>query len=83
MDMNSKNIPIRLKHYVLLCVPLFNSMLRRADHLTLAMESRAFQAQADRSSLRELRMKFVDYLVLGGSMVILLFIRVVSLIYTS
>ena len=73
MDVSSKNIPARLKHYVLLCVPLFNSMLRRVDHLALAMESRAFRTQADRTSLHELHMQFVDYLVLGGSMVLLVF----------
>ena len=73
MDLSSKNITARLKHYVLLCVPLFNSMLRRVDHLALAMESRAFQAQADRTSLHELHLQFVDYLVLGGSMALLVF----------
>ena len=73
MDVSSEKIPVRLKHYVLLCVPLFNSMLRRVDHLTLAMESRAFRVQADRTSLHELHMQFVDYLVLGGSMILLVF----------
>jgi energy-coupling factor transport system permease protein len=72
MDINSKNIPARLKHYVLLCVPLFNSMLRRVDHLAIAMESRAFQAQADRTSLFKLHMRSADYLALVGSMVLLL-----------
>ena len=78
MDMSSENIAVRLKHYALLCVPLFSSMLRRVDHLTIAMESRVFQAQADRTSLRELRMKFADYLVLGGSIALLLFTWVVA-----
>jgi energy-coupling factor transport system permease protein len=73
MDINSKNIPARLKHYVLLCVPLFNSMLRRVDHLALAMDSRAFRAQADRTSLHEFHMQFVDYLVIGVSMTLLVF----------
>lgn len=78
MDVNSKNILARLKHYVLLCVPLFNSMLRRVDHLAIAMESRAFQAQADRTSLYEFRMKFMDYLVLVGIMTLLGFAWVIT-----
>jgi energy-coupling factor transport system permease protein len=77
MDVNSKNIFARLKHYVLLCVPLFNSMLRRVDHLALAMESRAFQAQAARTSLYKLRMRFMDYLILGGSGALLVFTWVI------
>jgi energy-coupling factor transport system permease protein len=77
MDINSKNILIRLKHYVLLCVPLFNSMLRRVDHLALAMESRAFQARADRTSLYKLRMKFMDYFLLGGGGALLAFTWVI------
>lgn len=78
MDMNSKNIFVRLKHYVHLCVPLFNSLLRRVEHLTLAMESRAFQARADRTSLCELRMRRVDYLVIGGSLALLVFTWIVA-----
>ena len=78
MDISSRNIVIRLKHYVLLCVPLFNSLLRRVDHLALAMESRAFQAQAERTSLHQLRMRFVDYFVLGGNLALLTFAWVVT-----
>lgn len=78
MDINKDNILSRLKNFVLLVIPLFNSMLRRVEYLTLAMESRAFRAQADRTSLREFRMRFADYLVLGGTIAILLFTQVVN-----
>jgi energy-coupling factor transport system permease protein len=78
MDINNKNIPARLKHYVLFCVPLFNSMLRRVDHLAIAMESRAFQARAERTSLFELQMRSVDYLALVGSMALLLTVWVIT-----
>jgi energy-coupling factor transporter transmembrane protein EcfT len=78
MDMNERNLLVRLKNYVFLCVPLFNSLLRRTEHLTLAMESRAFRVQADRTSLHEFRMKFPDYLVLGGSILIVLLTQIIA-----
>ena len=73
LDLSRGNMFVRLKNYALLCVPLFTSMLRRVEHLTLAMESRAFCPQAERTALHELRMTFTDYLVLGGSLIILWF----------
>jgi energy-coupling factor transport system permease protein len=77
IDLNEGTPLVRLKNYVLLCIPVFTSMLRRVDHLTLAMESRAFRVQAERTSLYEFRMRFLDYLVLGGSIVMLVCTQVI------
>ena len=71
IDLNSGNIAVRLKNFVLLCAPLFSNMIRRVEHLTLAMESRAFQVGAERSSLYPLRMKYPDYFILCVSFLIL------------
>ncbi len=71
LDLSDGNIVIRLKNYVLLCEPLFSSMLRRVEHLTLAMENRSFHAGSDRTSLYELRMTLIDYLVIGASLFLL------------
>lgn len=75
IDLNSGNIAVRLKNYVLLCDPLFNSMLRRVEHLTLAMESRSFRAGSERTSLHELRMTLIDYIILSGSLFFIVFIQ--------
>lgn len=52
-------------------VPLWHNLLRRVEHVTLAMESRAFRVQGDRTGLYELRMTFLDYLVVGIGVLIL------------
>jgi energy-coupling factor transport system permease protein len=77
IDLHAGNLVVRLKNYVMLCAPLFNSMLRRADHLTLAMESRAFQARAERTSLYTLRLRCRDYFALAGIFAILVGTQVI------
>ncbi len=57
----------RLKNIVLFCIPLFSSMIRRVEHVTAAMENKAFQIGAPRSSLVQFRMKTGDVVVLGVS----------------
>ena len=71
LDLTNGNIAARLKNSVFFCGPLFSSMIRRVEHLTLAMENRAFQAGAERSSLYEFHMKFADYSILCLSFLIL------------
>lgn len=66
----------RLKNAALLCGPLFSSLLRRVEHVALAMESRAFHAEAERTSFYELRMTSLDYLTLIVSFSILVFVMV-------
>jgi energy-coupling factor transport system permease protein len=75
IDLSQGNLLVRLKNYMLLCGPLFSSMLRRVDHLALAMESRAFRAGAERTSLHELRMKSADYVILCTSLLLFILIQ--------
>lgn len=66
----------RLKNSALLCGPLFSSLLRRVEYVALAMESRAFHAEAKRTSFYELRMTWLDYLTIIVSFSILIFVMV-------
>jgi energy-coupling factor transport system permease protein len=71
IDFSAGNFFERLKHYGFFCVPLFNSMLRHVDHLAIAMDARAFRVSEARTVLCDLRMTWVDCLVLGGGMMVL------------
>ncbi|MDY0094671.1 MAG: energy-coupling factor transporter transmembrane component T [Candidatus Vecturithrix sp.] len=74
IEIQHGNFMTRLKTAVFLCGPLFSSLLRRVEHLALAMESRAFQAETARTLLHELRMRWYDYLVLAAGFSILVFV---------
>jgi energy-coupling factor transport system permease protein len=55
----------RARAYVPVLVPLFVSLFRRADELATAMESRCYRGGAGRTRLRESRLQFTDWAVLG------------------
>jgi energy-coupling factor transport system permease protein len=57
----------RLKLYLLMGVPLFTHLLRRVEHISAAMETRAFQALAVRTVLRQTSLRARDYALIGGS----------------
>lgn len=78
IELNRGNIITRLKNSVLLCVPLFHNMIRRVEHLTLAMENRAFQVGITRSSLYELHMRSLDYLILCLSFGVTIWIQMIG-----
>ncbi len=59
----------RAKQLVFLCVPLFNSLLRRVESLTLAMENRDFAVGAARTSLYARQLSIRDYVLLSGGLV--------------
>ncbi len=75
IDLKQGHIFVRLKNYAELCIPLLSSMLRRVEHISLAMEVRAFKAETARTSFYELRLHCIDYVVLGVSVLIILWIR--------
>jgi energy-coupling factor transporter transmembrane protein EcfT len=54
----------RARNYVAVLVPTIVSALRAADTLSLALQSRAYGARADRTYLRELSMRGADVLAL-------------------
>jgi len=68
------NISSRIKGFVSMLIPLFTSALRRADMLALALESRGFNANSDRTSYIELKFAKRDFyaLVTSGLLFILL-----------
>ncbi len=68
---NDGSLAVRLKHVGVLFLPLFSHMLRRVEHLTLAMENRAFNLNEERTSLYVLRMGIVDYCILGACLPVL------------
>jgi energy-coupling factor transport system permease protein len=72
IDLTSGNLLNRLNNYGLLSIPLLTNMLRRVEHIATAMETRAYEASSERTSFRELRMHPLDYLVLAGSLLLLL-----------
>jgi energy-coupling factor transport system permease protein len=55
----------RSKNYVAVLVPTIVSALRTAETLSLALQSRAYGARADRTYLRELRMRPSDFVALA------------------
>jgi energy-coupling factor transport system permease protein len=55
----------RLKRSVALVLPVFFSALRRADDLSVAIETRGYRSGRPRSSLHPLRFAAIDYVVLA------------------
>ena len=56
----------RSRNYVAVLVPTIVSALKTADTLSLALQSRAYGARADRTYLRELKMRTSDSLALAS-----------------
>lgn len=61
-----KGAPLRRsRSYVAVLIPTIVSALRTADALTLALQSRAYGARADRTYLRDLRLRWSDAVALA------------------
>ena len=60
-DFNSWHPGRRIKYLSALLVPLFVSAFRRADELSIAIESRGYVVGMNRTSLHELKLKTRDY----------------------
>jgi energy-coupling factor transport system permease protein len=65
MEFDKGNLLTRSKNYVGVLGPAIVSALKTADTLSLALQSRAYGARADRTYLRDLRMRPSDYVALG------------------
>jgi energy-coupling factor transport system permease protein len=70
-EWNNSSLTVRIKHVGAFFLPLFSHLLRRVEHLTLAMENKAFQLDEERTSLYVLKMKRVDYGVLCACLPVL------------
>lgn len=73
-DFESGNIIRRAKNLVPLLVPLFINAFRRADELATAMEARCYRGGDHRTRLNELKLKNVDIITLGFSILFFGFI---------
>jgi energy-coupling factor transport system permease protein len=64
-----KRVPFHRKiaTYTSLVMPVISGMLIRAREMAAAMEMRAFRAYDDRTSYLELRLGFLDYVLMGAS----------------
>jgi energy-coupling factor transport system permease protein len=62
----------RAKKLTYLLIPVFQSAIRRADELAVAIESRGFISGAERSSYSHFRFLAIDWLFLSSSIIIAL-----------
>jgi energy-coupling factor transport system permease protein len=60
-DFETGNLIARAKAMVPLLVPLFISAFRRADELALAMEARCYRGGENRTRMKQLKLKIVDF----------------------
>jgi energy-coupling factor transport system permease protein len=59
-DYESGNMVRRAKSFVPLLIPLFVSILRRADELALAMDSRCYRGDINRTRMHQLKLNYAD-----------------------
>jgi energy-coupling factor transport system permease protein len=71
IDVTNESLKSRIKLYLLMCIPLLTHLFRRVDHLSTAMESRAFRRHAVRTVLEHTRLCAADYALIAGSMLLL------------
>lgn len=71
LEFDRGSVVKRSRNYVSVLVPTIVSALRTADTLSLALQSRAYGARADRTYLRELKMSASDFAVLAGFIALL------------
>ncbi len=75
---DKKNFVAKIKNLLPLVVPLFVVAFRRADKLAIALELRGYDSKAMRISLDEIRMSYLDYIIIFISIIcfaVYLFIR--------
>jgi energy-coupling factor transport system permease protein len=65
LELSKGGLLKRSRNYVAVLVPTIVSALRTADTLSLALQSRAYGARADRTYLRDLNMRSSDYATLA------------------
>ena len=73
------NIVRRAKSLIPILVPLFVSAFRRADDLAMAMESRCYRGDMNRTRMKDLKFLAPDFVAMGvlmGATVILIMLRI-------
>ncbi len=73
LELEKGNFFKRIRNYIPILIPLIVGAIRRSLELAEAMESRAFGAKKQRTSLYSLRLRNTDYavLLLGGAVLVL------------
>lgn len=64
-DFTTGSLKKRVQHMIPLLVPLFISAFRRADDLATAMEARCYRGGENRTRMKELKLKQIDYISYG------------------
>jgi len=64
LELDRGGVAKRARNYLAVLVPTTITALKTADTLALALQSRAYGARADRTYLRELSMRAIDYVAL-------------------
>lgn len=71
LDVESGSILERMRKYMPLIVPVFASAIRSTNHLAMALESKGFGARRQRTYYLHLRMRPVDWLLIGAAVIML------------
>ena len=71
-ELDSKNIIKKAKNLIPILIPLFVSSIRRADELSMAMESRCYRGGEGRTKLKKLEYVSIDYVAFAITGVYLL-----------
>lgn len=70
----------RAKNLIPIIVPLFVSAFKRADELALAMESRCYRGDINRTKMKELKYKKRDYMAFASLSLLTLIIIAISVV---
>lgn len=68
LELDKGNLFRRVRNYIPILIPLLLIAIRRSLELAEALEARGFPGKENRASLFELRLKDVDYLLIGVSL---------------
>ena len=66
----------RVRQALPMIVPLFLNSLHRAENLALAMDARGYGGSTARTAMHELHFRFVDWVAVGGSLLLAVLIVV-------
>jgi energy-coupling factor transport system permease protein len=69
LELDKGNFIKRIKNYIPILIPLIISAIRRSVELAEALESRAFGATEERTSIVTLTMRLPDYLVVLATII--------------
>jgi energy-coupling factor transport system permease protein len=69
LELDKGNLLKRIRNYVPILIPLFLLAVRRSWELAEALESRGFPGVENKVSLFQLKLRPVDYMIIGASLI--------------